>query len=127
MKKHNLDDKRLQRLIELTNGDDAFIREMIALFLKNTPQTMDLLNTSLINGEFSDLSDMAHKLKSSIQIIGDKKLHEIIKEIEQEAKVNPVKEKLSSSVDVLNSYIDELLNYLQNRLDNPQKFILITK
>jgi HPt (histidine-containing phosphotransfer) domain-containing protein len=112
----------LKKLIELTNGDDAFIREMLEIFIRNTPESMRNINASLKKKDFEAISAFAHKLKSSIQIVGDNKLHDLVKQIESEAKTEARFKKLSTLIKNLSRELSLLVSWMQERIDDPTKF-----
>ena len=112
----------LDVLIEVAQGDDVFIREMIVLFLKKAPEMLDIINTSFNEKDFLQCSNEAHKLKSSVQIIGSKDLQKIIKTIENTAKIEAVGSDLTLYIDALNVKMDQLFSFLNNRLEDPTKF-----
>ena len=122
MKTHNNKDEDLKLLIELAQGDEEFIREMLGIFIKVAPQTMSSINEGLKNKDLSSVSDAAHKLKSSIQIVGDQDLHKLIKEIEQKAKNEDSFSSLSTLIENLNKRMDKLINSLRDRSIDPTKF-----
>lgn len=112
----------LDVLFEVAQGDDVFIREMIALFLKKAPEMLHTINTSFEKKEFIECSNEAHKLKSSVQIIGSKDLQAIIKKIENNAKVEPIDSSLSNDIEALNAKMNLLFTFLTTRLEDPTKF-----
>jgi len=119
MKKKN---SRLKMLIDLTNGDEAFIREMLGIFIKTTPSTISNINSSLKEKNYSSVGDHAHKLKSSIQILGDKNLHDLVREIEKTAKTTNNSTELEPLIEELNNEILLLLSWMKERLEDPEKF-----
>lgn len=113
----------LQTLIDLTNGDENFIREMLGIFIKNTPESIVRIKASIDQKDFSSLSDHAHKLKSSIQILGDDDLFELIKKIENTAKSEGNKDDLIIWIDELIQELTDLLSWMIKRLEDPEKFV----
>ncbi len=75
MKHTNLD-----YLKEISNGSKEFMAEMLGLFLKQTPETISILESSLREKDWVALRNIAHKMKPSIAFMG-------LKEIEQEVKL----------------------------------------
>lgn len=112
----------LDLLVEVAQGDDVFIREMVVLFLKKAPEMLQMINSSYKEKDFAQCSNEAHKLKSSVQIIGSKELQNIIKTIENNAKMEIVPADLSIYLDALNSKMGQLFVFLNKRLEDPKKF-----
>ena len=112
----------LKKLIDLSNGDDELVREMIAIFIKHTPETIAKIKQGLEEKDYPSLSAAAHKLKSSIQIVGDKNLHELVKKIEITSQTTLDESELTSLLTKLLKELDTLLSWMKDRLDNPKKF-----
>lgn len=112
----------LDLLVEVAQGDDVFIREMIVLFLKKAPEMLRFLNEAVEENDLIQCSSQAHKLKSSVQIIGNKELQRILKRIENYAKMELPKSDLSIYIDALNEKMAQLFTFLNDRLEDPSKF-----
>jgi HPt (histidine-containing phosphotransfer) domain-containing protein len=73
----------LDYLTELSKGNKAFVKEMIALFLSENPEEMKTLEAGIVNGNHDQIKTMAHKLKSTIPFVGlDKVIGDKVSEIE---------------------------------------------
>jgi len=120
--KPDKEDLNFKRLVEMAGNDETFIREMLVLFCKNTESLMLELNASFKQDDFVQVSSLAHKLKSSIQIIADKELHSLVKEIELEAKSATDQQEINEMIDQLKSSISGLIKAIEKRLENPKKF-----
>ena len=121
--KNNSNDFKFDQLIKLAGGDEAFIREMLNLFLDKAPLSLEILNTSIKNNDLISVANHAHKLKSSIQIIADSELHLLIKKIEQEARDNS-KSELIQNIKRLNKQMTSLFEAIKSRLNKTDKFTL---
>ncbi|MBW3544578.1 MAG: PAS domain S-box protein [Bacteroidetes bacterium] len=62
----------LHYLEEIADGNTEFMREMICLSLKQVPTDMDMLRHAVNIGKKSEIKELAHKLKSTIALIGAK-------------------------------------------------------
>lgn len=60
----------LEYLREAAEGDNQIIREMVEMFLSHVPEFNQNLNDFYRQGQYSALGAEAHKIKSSIQILG---------------------------------------------------------
>ncbi|RBN51666.1 response regulator [Flavobacterium psychrolimnae] len=89
-------------LKDFAEGDDSFIKNMISIFLENTPETMALILKSNKNDDIKTLKEEIHKLKSSISLLGITKASESIAIIENEIETNPLSEKRKEEVVYLN-------------------------
>ena len=89
-------------LKEFSDGDDTFIKNMISLFLNNTPETMQIILESNKNDDIKILKDEIHKLKSSLSILGMIKASNCVDVIEMEIEKNPLGQKRKDEVNNLN-------------------------
>lgn len=116
MKKNSSNQFSLDRLIKITHGDDAFIREMITLFLEKAPITLIEINKSFELGDLKGIESKTHKLKSSIQIIGNDLLHGLVLDIENKSKTETSTVAISTQLDALNEQMKRLFDFLQIKL-----------
>ena len=89
-------------LKDFSDGDDTFIKNMISLFLNNTPETMQIILESNKNDDIKILKDEIHKLKSSLSILGMIKASNCVDLIEMEIEKNPLGQKRKDEVNNLN-------------------------
>lgn len=75
-------------LNELCGDDPAFKKEMIDLFLQEVPKDMALLENAIIEKKYENIKAIAHKLKSSVTIIGLSKVAEALLKTEIDALDN---------------------------------------
>jgi HPt (histidine-containing phosphotransfer) domain-containing protein len=72
----------LNYLKTMSGGDPVFIREMIALFREQIEEYKSEMPALVQNEEYSSLSKMAHKAKSSVAVMGMNQVAELLKELE---------------------------------------------
>lgn len=60
----------LSYLAEVAEGDYNFVQELTQTFVKQTPPMIDELKASVLNNNFDRTNYLAHKLKSSCEILG---------------------------------------------------------
>ena len=72
----------LNYLKTMSGGDPAFIREMIDLFREQIEEYEEQRPLLLENKEYSSLSKMAHKAKSSVAVMGMNAVADLLKELE---------------------------------------------
>lgn len=73
----------LEYLHRMSSGDESFVKEMIKLFLKQVPQELEKLTT--VASDSQTVKQIAHKLKSSVSMVGAEELLVQVKELEQKA------------------------------------------
>lgn len=73
----------LAYLKEISRGDNVFIREMIQVFIEETPKAINNLEQHLNNRDWKMLRAVAHKMKPSFSFVGLKDLQDIINSVEE--------------------------------------------
>lgn len=68
------------------DGDDAFLREIIGIFLQDTPQRIADLRSSLAAGDVTTFSRAAHSLKGSASNLGANRLSKAAAQLEQQSR-----------------------------------------
>jgi len=89
-------------LKDFAEGDDTFIKNMISIFLENTPESIEIILKSNKEDDIKTLREEIHKLKSSISLLGISKASESIAIIENEIETNPLSQKRRDEVVYLN-------------------------
>jgi HPt (histidine-containing phosphotransfer) domain-containing protein len=109
----------LDHLKRIVGNDPAFLRQVLQIFVRNTPQDMQALSESVSAGNFEQVGFYAHKLKSAAGAIGYTQAYDDFKQLEVLAKnqspmaqieervVKLSKECMSCMVD-----IEEIMNQL---------------
>ena len=70
-------------LRELSGGNTDFEREMLALFNSEVAMDVAAIETALKENDCQAIGYIAHKLKSSIQLVGFGSLFDLLSEIEE--------------------------------------------
>jgi HPt (histidine-containing phosphotransfer) domain-containing protein len=60
----------LEYLFDLAKGDDEFVKEMLEVFLTENPEELEHLSRAIKSRNYSDIKQIAHKLRSSIPYVG---------------------------------------------------------
>jgi two-component system sensor histidine kinase/response regulator len=58
-----------QTLLERVGGDEDMLRELVGIFLDESPKTMTQLHRGVSNGDPKAIGDAAHALKGSLLIL----------------------------------------------------------
>ncbi|MEM8520767.1 response regulator [Flavobacterium sp. PL12] len=100
-------------LRDLADGDTEFMKTMISLFLKNTPQSLDLIMNACHSDDIQVLKDEVHKLKSSLSLLGIVKASRVVDVIEKEIEDSPLSQKRKDEVTHLNQICNSAMLELQ--------------
>ena len=74
------------QLRALSEGDPAFMNQILNLVLEHSVEVMENVDASLAERNFARLKEVAHKYKSSINILSDAGIQKLLKDMENEAE-----------------------------------------
>jgi len=90
----------LTYLSELSRGNEQFVKEMIALFLKENPREIEMLEEGIRDRNFYAINMAAHKLRSTLPFVGiDRYIQQEVEEIELISLNNSAVQKLEITPD----------------------------
>jgi HPt (histidine-containing phosphotransfer) domain-containing protein len=81
-----LDYSALENLLATVGGDKAFLGEMIATFLSDSPKLIVAMQRALVSNNAEDFRRAAHTLKSNSANFGATNLSQMAKELEEMGK-----------------------------------------
>ena len=99
----------LTYLSDASQDDPQFIKKLVGMFIDLIPGSMAELNESMKSGDMIQLRKTAHKMKSSIDLLGIISLSDPLKRLENIGDNDP---SLENQVAYLNSGISEVLAQL---------------
>ncbi|PKD44077.1 PAS domain-containing hybrid sensor histidine kinase/response regulator [Rhodohalobacter barkolensis] len=90
---------KIENLEELTGGDDDLLKEMLDLFLEQTPDMMEKILDNLDNKNYEKVKMNTHTLKPTFTYVGIQEATELAEKIEEMAgRENPPSEELEKSI-----------------------------
>ncbi|OFX47881.1 MAG: hypothetical protein A2046_02910 [Bacteroidetes bacterium GWA2_30_7] len=108
----------LSYLNEVAEGNKDLIIELIEIYKSQIPEFIELFNTYLNSSNWYQIGLVAHKAKSSVAVIGMKKLAEDLNKLETLSKNSEHTELYKNYIDEFSNYTkyadDELNDYLSN-------------
>lgn len=82
-----LDPESIDNLRALgADGDDSFLKEIIGIFIEDTPQRIQELRTSFAAGDQTTFSRAAHSIKGSASNLGAMRLRAVAEKLEHTSK-----------------------------------------
>jgi HPt (histidine-containing phosphotransfer) domain-containing protein len=78
-----IDPQAIEELRAMNPGDDSFLRELIQIYLEDSPQRIAEIESSLEQGDALTLTRAAHSLKGSSSNFGAAQLRAISEKIER--------------------------------------------
>lgn len=103
----------LNYLKETLNGKKEAIKEMLTYLLKQLPEYLSALSEAIEQKEYPAIAKLSHKIKSSVAIMGVKRLQPILVEMEALGKSNSNMDKLQSLHIELNNIAQQALKEIQ--------------
>ncbi|QCR21532.1 CHASE3 domain-containing protein [Pontibacter sp. SGAir0037] len=79
----------LSYLQEMSGGDTDFIKEMMELFLQQVPAELENIRNAASKGNTQEIKLLAHKLKSSVTMLGVETMASRLKAMETTADTSP--------------------------------------
>ncbi|MFH1499583.1 MAG: Hpt domain-containing protein [Verrucomicrobiota bacterium] len=81
-----IDPQAIENLRELGGGDDSFLREILGIYLQDTPLRLAELHAALASGDQGGFARAAHTIKGSSSNIGAEEVRLLSESLEQQAK-----------------------------------------
>jgi PAS domain S-box-containing protein len=106
----------LNGLKSMFGDDTGTIKEMIALFITDTDRQWSLLQVEYGNKNLSNMSEIAHKLKASIDMMDISILKQPIRDIEKHGKENDPEQKLQNLIHFCNNNLIRVIEQLKEEL-----------
>jgi len=110
-----IDPEAIENLRALNPDDgDTFLRDIIGIFLEDTPQRLAELRESLASGDQHRFTRAAHSIKGSSSNLGANQLRAISETLEHKSKVSlngviPLIEELESAFAVTKLELERLV------------------
>ncbi len=111
----------MQSLKELTGGDDSFMAEMIEIYLRNTPIMLLEMTNSFTRHDIEKLKQTAHKIKSSLGMMGMSDAWHLAEEIEKTGEKSFNKNSLEEKLKKLSEFITASETELKQELKKLRK------
>lgn len=106
----------LSMLIELMRGKKNVISETLEMFLKQVEDDLPVLDAAVEKEDFVTIKGYAHRLKSSVAMLGIHSLEQILNEMEALGKVSLNIEKVKQLNKRLKTLFDQAVNEVKDQL-----------
>lgn len=104
----------LSYLIESSLNDEEYVKMMIEMYIKNTPDYLQNLQNLLQQNELEELKRLAHKFKASITIMGIDEATVLIESLEKNIANNTNLDQLGTIVQNIDRICKESLVILKD-------------
>lgn len=85
----------------MSDGDKVFVDKMVSLFMELTPELMNRLNLAIESMDYKEIKLTAHKMISSIDMMGIDSLKQIVRSLEAMASQKADMAEIKLSADFL--------------------------
>ena len=103
----------LTYLKQVSNGDNIFIKEMISVYLKETPVAIANLEKHLLNKDWKMLTQVIHKLKPSFSFFGVKGMQTTVDSIEEYSDNETHLDLLSEMIEHVKAVCEKAMRELE--------------
>ena len=100
-------------LQSLADGDEQFISEVLTLFVNETPDALRQMVSYIKTGNYTLLKINAHKIKSTLKLLGNDTLANMAQEIENYSQQGNSYVLLTPLVAKFNFHINEFVDLLK--------------
>jgi CheY-like chemotaxis protein len=107
----------LSMIHSISGGDSGFIKKMILLFVETVPQNVQEMVDATHQKNWEQVSKMAHKLKSTIDSMGIRSLHDQIRAVEIQAKNGENLDLLPEMVRQVESVVADCIQQLRTEVN----------
>jgi HPt (histidine-containing phosphotransfer) domain-containing protein len=107
----------LTYLQQVFHGNEAMVQQIVEMFLEQAPQFSVEMDMCIRQARWSDLHPVAHKLKSSVNMLGMAGLAPLVLEIERKSKFNQDLASLPGLVSDLNAEMELVCQTLSHDLN----------
>ncbi len=76
----------LDKLQELSGGDEEFIVSVVEVFIEETPQDLLNLKNAIENKDFEGIYQNAHKIKPNVDLLGMEEVRQNAYDIEMQGR-----------------------------------------
>ena len=114
----NFTEANMDYLMDLSGGDRSIIREMVQLFLTQTPGHLELLAGYIENRDWENTRSMAHHIKPTLSYMGAEDMRKILQGIESMAAERRDTDQIVSGFGPLRQRFEVLFTELKTYLDS---------
>lgn len=95
-----LDPMALERLLEITGGDVAFLDELVDTFIDDAGGQLDALDAAAAAGDIEALVRPAHSLKANADNMGATALRDLTRALEADGKAGTVDDAVARAAEI---------------------------
>ncbi|HCY42496.1 MAG TPA: hypothetical protein DHV48_14260 [Prolixibacteraceae bacterium] len=106
----------LQELKQILGGDDAFLNEMLKIFIRSSEETLEILHLNYLSSNWTAIGESAHKLAAPAKHLQAMNLYNKLKILENTA-ANSHPEAIKNLIESIEKEIKHINSVLKQKLD----------
>ncbi len=114
----NFEQANMDYLLDLSGGNVTLIKEILQLFLKQTPADIDLLSSYIQQHNWEKVYKQAHHIKPTLAYVGANGMRTELQDIESRAKNQEDLDSIPARLDTMLPRLDTLYRELKTYLDS---------
>ena len=103
---------KIETILDLANGDDCVLIELLQSFLKDAKELSEEINSAAHNLDWEKLQFNVHTLKGLSGTIGANPLYQVCKTLNDDLKIGNTNTAVSLANSVCSKYV-ELVDYIR--------------
>ncbi len=104
----------LDKINEMAEGDEEFIKSVISVFLEEVPGDLQELEIAISNSNAEKAYQLAHKIKPNVDLLGMEQARAMAYEIETLGKGEGNMDEIRAKFPILKKDIEQVITELQN-------------
>lgn len=104
----------LDKIHEMAEGDEEFIKSVVTVFLEEVPTDMSGLEMALGSKDYDTVYKLAHKIKPNVDLLGMEQTRAMALQIETWGRKGENKEEIERMVPLLKKDIQQVVFELKN-------------
>ena len=106
----------LEYMEMMAEGDDSMKMVMIEMLLEELPQEIEKMNALTAEGNWSELTAVSHKMKSTLAFVGNDKMTEANKQVEFHSKEEENTDTIPGLMAEMTQLYPEVIKELQQEV-----------
>lgn len=104
----------LDKINEMADGDEDFIKSVVAVFLEEVPQDLEEMEKSLELKNYESVYKLAHKIKPNVDLLGMEQSRAMALEIETLGRKMENIQEIHRLVPLLKKDVEQVITELKN-------------
>ena len=104
----------------LSGDDDEFMIEILEMIIDQSPSAVSRMNSLFGSQDFGTLASAAHQYKSTVNILGNPEINNLLKDLENTARDQQNETLISPLMEQLRSMCNDILQQVQGKLTEIQ-------